>query len=91
MENNLIEEIPEGAFNQSQSLNVISLRHNRLDETRIAPLAWFNNRLGKNSSLHRMLQIVNPVIHFLICNSAAQFNSLTFRLLALSVLPLSPH
>ncbi|XP_075881256.1 extracellular matrix protein 2 isoform X2 [Nelusetta ayraudi] len=44
LENNLIEEISEAAFNQSQSLNVISLRHNRLDETRIAPLAWFNHR-----------------------------------------------
>lgn len=52
LENNLIEEISEAAFNQSQSLNVISLRHNRLDETRIAPLAWFNHRLDKKSSLH---------------------------------------
>ncbi|XP_075952365.1 extracellular matrix protein 2 [Anarhichas minor] len=44
LENNLIEEISETAFNQTHSLNVVSLRHNRLDETRIAPLAWFNHR-----------------------------------------------
>uniref|UniRef100_A0A3Q3WRN3 VWFC domain-containing protein n=1 Tax=Mola mola TaxID=94237 RepID=A0A3Q3WRN3_MOLML len=42
LENNLIEEISETVFNQSQNLNVVSLRHNRLDETRIAPLAWIN-------------------------------------------------
>ncbi|XP_042365636.1 extracellular matrix protein 2 isoform X2 [Plectropomus leopardus] len=44
LENNLIEEISETVFNQTHSLNVISLRHNRLDETRIAPLAWINHR-----------------------------------------------
>ncbi|XP_068578427.1 extracellular matrix protein 2 isoform X4 [Cebidichthys violaceus] len=44
LENNLIEEISETAFNRTHSLNVVSLRHNRLDETRIAPLAWFNHR-----------------------------------------------
>uniref|UniRef100_A0AAQ4PXT9 Extracellular matrix protein 2, female organ and adipocyte specific n=1 Tax=Gasterosteus aculeatus aculeatus TaxID=481459 RepID=A0AAQ4PXT9_GASAC len=44
LENNLIEEISEAVFNQTQSLNVVSLRHNRLDETRIAPLAWINHR-----------------------------------------------
>ncbi|XP_070704214.1 extracellular matrix protein 2 [Pempheris klunzingeri] len=44
LENNLIEEISEAVFNQTQSLNVVSLRHNRLDETRIAPMAWINHR-----------------------------------------------
>ncbi|KAM9860256.1 LOW QUALITY PROTEIN: extracellular matrix protein 2 [Aulostomus maculatus] len=44
LENNLIEEISETVFNQTQSLNVVSLRHNRLDETRIAPMAWINHR-----------------------------------------------
>uniref|UniRef100_A0A667Y812 Extracellular matrix protein 2 n=1 Tax=Myripristis murdjan TaxID=586833 RepID=A0A667Y812_9TELE len=44
LENNRIEEISEAVFNQTSSLNVISLRHNRLDETRIAPLAWINHR-----------------------------------------------
>ncbi|XP_059185869.1 extracellular matrix protein 2 [Centropristis striata] len=44
LENNLIEEISETVFNQTNSLNVISLRHNRLDESRIAPLAWIHHR-----------------------------------------------
>uniref|UniRef100_A0A3B4V7F4 Extracellular matrix protein 2 n=1 Tax=Seriola dumerili TaxID=41447 RepID=A0A3B4V7F4_SERDU len=44
LENNLIEEISETVFNQTRSLNVVSLRHNRLDETRIAPMAWINHR-----------------------------------------------
>ncbi|KAM8868397.1 extracellular matrix protein 2 isoform 1-T2 [Synchiropus picturatus] len=44
LENNLIEEISETVFNQTHMLNVISLRHNRLDETKIAPLAWIQHR-----------------------------------------------
>nr|XP_043879903.1 extracellular matrix protein 2 isoform X2 [Solea senegalensis] len=44
LDNNLIEEISGTVFNQTRSLNVISLRHNRLDELRIAPLAWINHR-----------------------------------------------
>ncbi|XP_071350961.1 extracellular matrix protein 2 isoform X1 [Trachinotus anak] len=44
LENNLIEEISETVFNQTRSLNVVSLRHNKLDETRIAPMAWINHR-----------------------------------------------
>lgn len=44
LENNLIEEISESVFNQTQNLNIISLRHNRLDESRIAPLAWIHHR-----------------------------------------------
>uniref|UniRef100_A0A3B3VNN6 Extracellular matrix protein 2 n=1 Tax=Poecilia latipinna TaxID=48699 RepID=A0A3B3VNN6_9TELE len=44
LENNLIEEISETVFNQTTNLNMVSLRHNKLDETRIAPMAWFNHR-----------------------------------------------
>ncbi|RVE73382.1 hypothetical protein OJAV_G00049590 [Oryzias javanicus] len=44
LENNLIEEISVSVFNQSSSLNVVSLRHNKLDESRIAPMAWINLR-----------------------------------------------
>lgn len=44
LENNLIEEISEAVFNQTQNLNIVSLSHNRLDETRIAPMAWINHR-----------------------------------------------
>ncbi|XP_040889589.1 extracellular matrix protein 2 isoform X2 [Toxotes jaculatrix] len=44
LENNLIEEISETVLNQTRNLNVVSLRHNRLDESRIAPMAWINHR-----------------------------------------------
>lgn len=44
MENNLIEEISETVFNQTENLNVVSLSHNRLDETGIAPMAWIDHR-----------------------------------------------
>lgn len=44
LENNLIEEISDSVFNQTTNLNLISLGHNRLDESRIAPLAWINHK-----------------------------------------------
>lgn len=56
LENNRIEEISETVFNQTHSLNVVSLRHNRLDETRIAPMAWINHRSEKTETcLHQAL------------------------------------
>ncbi|XP_026788383.3 extracellular matrix protein 2 isoform X2 [Pangasianodon hypophthalmus] len=59
LENNLIEELPEGAFNQSKSLNVIVLRHNKIDETRIAPFAWINHRNLESIDLsHNNLHLV---------------------------------
>ncbi|KAL7837600.1 hypothetical protein SRHO_G00273110 [Serrasalmus rhombeus] len=44
LEHNLIEEISEGAFNETKTLNVVVLRHNKIDESRIAPLAWIDHR-----------------------------------------------
>ncbi|XP_076865417.1 extracellular matrix protein 2 [Brachyhypopomus gauderio] len=59
LENNLIEEISEGAFNQSTNINVIVLRHNRIDESRIAPLAWLNHRNLESIDLsHNKLHLV---------------------------------
>ncbi|KAM8931160.1 extracellular matrix protein 2 [Pelodytes ibericus] len=40
LENNEIEEILETSFNHTPNLNTIILRHNKLEETRIAPLTW---------------------------------------------------
>uniref|UniRef100_A0A4W3HU63 Extracellular matrix protein 2 n=1 Tax=Callorhinchus milii TaxID=7868 RepID=A0A4W3HU63_CALMI len=42
LENNEIEEISEAVFNKTTNLNMIVLRNNKLDESRIAPLAWMN-------------------------------------------------
>ncbi|TRZ01622.1 hypothetical protein DNTS_022974 [Danionella cerebrum] len=44
LESNLIEDISEIAFNHTTNINVVVLRHNKLDESGIAPLAWINNR-----------------------------------------------
>ncbi|XP_041837228.1 extracellular matrix protein 2 isoform X2 [Melanotaenia boesemani] len=59
LENNVIEEISETVFNRTSNLNVVSLRHNKLDETRIAPLAWFNHRNLESIDLsHNELYLV---------------------------------
>ncbi|KAM3844705.1 extracellular matrix protein 2 [Vipera latastei] len=43
LDNNHIEEISEICFNHTKSINTIVLRHNKLEESRIAPLAWINH------------------------------------------------
>ncbi|XP_029989355.1 extracellular matrix protein 2 isoform X2 [Sphaeramia orbicularis] len=59
LESNLIEEISETVFNQTNNLNVVSLRHNRLDETRIATMAWINQRSLESIDLsHNELYLV---------------------------------
>ncbi|CAL8336081.1 unnamed protein product [Lota lota] len=59
LENNMIEEISEVVFNQTTSLTLVSLRHNRLDETRMAPLAWINHRSLESIDLsHNDLYLV---------------------------------
>ncbi|XP_043374776.1 extracellular matrix protein 2 isoform X3 [Dermochelys coriacea] len=42
LENNQIEEISEICFNHTSNINIIVLKHNKLEENRIAPLAWIN-------------------------------------------------
>ncbi|XP_076994884.1 extracellular matrix protein 2 isoform X2 [Tamandua tetradactyla] len=42
LENNQIEEITEICFNHTRMINVIVLRYNKIEENRIAPLAWIN-------------------------------------------------
>ncbi|XP_028853200.1 extracellular matrix protein 2 isoform X2 [Denticeps clupeoides] len=59
LENNMIEEISQGAFNQTSNLNVVVLRHNKIDETRIAPLAWIYHRNLESIDLsHNKLYLV---------------------------------
>ncbi len=52
MENNLIEEISETAFNHTTNINVVVLRHNKLDESSIAPLAWINHRCVSSKEIN---------------------------------------
>ncbi|CAN9511995.1 unnamed protein product [Ophioblennius macclurei] len=59
LENNKIEEISDVVFNHTVNLNVVSLRHNKLDESRIAPLAWINHRNLESIDLsHNELYLV---------------------------------
>lgn len=59
LEHNRIEEISETVFNQTQSLTLISLRNNRIEEHRIAPLAWIHHRSLESLDLsHNDLHLV---------------------------------
>lgn len=42
LDNNQIEEITEICFNHTRKINMIVLRYNKIEESRIAPLAWIN-------------------------------------------------
>ncbi|KAJ8259872.1 hypothetical protein GJAV_G00174420 [Gymnothorax javanicus] len=72
LENNVIEEISESVFNRSRSLNIINLRHNRLDETRIAPLAWINHKhlesidLSHNKLYHVPSFLPRSLVHLVL-------------------------
>lgn len=44
LDHNEIEEITEVCFNRTENINIIVLRHNKLEESRIAPLAWINQQ-----------------------------------------------
>ncbi|XP_056380010.1 extracellular matrix protein 2 isoform X3 [Hyla sarda] len=44
LENNQIEEISETVFNHTVNLNMVVLRYNQLEETRIPPLTWIYHK-----------------------------------------------
>ncbi|XP_062923648.1 extracellular matrix protein 2 [Mobula hypostoma] len=58
LEDNEIEEISEMSLNRTTNLNVIVLRHNKLDETRIAPMAWI-----KLENLESLDLSYNKIVH----------------------------
>ncbi|KAJ8400894.1 hypothetical protein AAFF_G00392480 [Aldrovandia affinis] len=72
LENNVIEEISDTAFNNTRDLNIIVLRHNRLDEARIAPLAWFNHKhlesidLSHNKLYHVPSFLPRSLVHLIL-------------------------
>ncbi|NXH22231.1 ECM2 protein, partial [Bucco capensis] len=51
LENNQIEEVSEICFNHTRNINVIVLKHNKLEEHRIAPLAWINQEILESIDL----------------------------------------
>ncbi|XP_043563821.1 extracellular matrix protein 2 [Chiloscyllium plagiosum] len=58
LEDNEIEEISEVSLNKTTNLNVMVLRNNKLDETRIAPFAWI-----KLKNLEYLDLSHNKIIH----------------------------
>ncbi|XP_072928773.1 extracellular matrix protein 2 [Hemitrygon akajei] len=58
LEDNEIEEISEMSLNRTTNLNVIVLRNNKLDEARIAPMAWI-----KLENLESLDLSYNKIVH----------------------------
>lgn len=73
LESNLIEEISEAVFNQTRNLNVVALSHNRLDETRIAPMAWISLR----SDQWLVAITTHLLLHFCLHKVACSFKDIT--------------
>ncbi|XP_078517510.1 extracellular matrix protein 2 isoform X2 [Lissotriton helveticus] len=72
LEYNQIEEISETSFNQTNNLHTIILRHNNLEESRIAPLAWIYHEalesidLSYNKLVHVPSYLPKPLLHLVL-------------------------
>lgn len=72
LENNQIEEITEFCFNHTRKINVIVLRHNKIEENRIAPLAWINQEnlesidLSYNKLYHVPSYLPKSLVHLVL-------------------------
>uniref|UniRef100_A0A6I8MZZ3 Extracellular matrix protein 2 n=1 Tax=Ornithorhynchus anatinus TaxID=9258 RepID=A0A6I8MZZ3_ORNAN len=72
LENNQIEEITELCFNHTRNINVIVLRNNKIDESRIAPLAWINQEnlesidLSYNKLYHVPSYLPKSLLHLVL-------------------------
>ncbi|NXO58061.1 ECM2 protein, partial [Aramus guarauna] len=72
LENNQIEEVSEICFNHTRSINVIVLKHNKLEEHRIAPLAWINQEnlesidLSYNKLYHVPSYLPKSLLHLIL-------------------------
>ncbi|NXE15117.1 ECM2 protein, partial [Lophotis ruficrista] len=72
LENNQIEEVSEICFNHTRSINVIVLKHNKLEEHRIAPLAWINQEnlesidLSYNKLYHVPSYLPRSLVHLIL-------------------------
>ncbi|NXL51449.1 ECM2 protein, partial [Podilymbus podiceps] len=71
-ENNQIEEVSEICFNHTRNINVIVLKHNKLEEHRIAPLAWINQEnlesidLSYNKLYHVPSYLPKSLLHLIL-------------------------
>ncbi|XP_045878201.1 extracellular matrix protein 2 isoform X2 [Meles meles] len=72
LENNQIEEITEICFNHTRKINVIVLRYNKIEESRIAPLAWINQEnlesidLSYNKLYHVPSYLPKSLLHLVL-------------------------
>ncbi|NWX11832.1 ECM2 protein, partial [Aegotheles bennettii] len=72
LENNQIEEVSEICFNHTKHINVIVLKHNKLEEHRIAPLAWINQEnlesidLSFNKLYHVPSYLPKSLLHLVL-------------------------
>ncbi|NXE54001.1 ECM2 protein, partial [Casuarius casuarius] len=72
LENNQIEEVSEICFNHTRNINVIVLKHNKLEENRIAPLAWINQEnlesidLSYNKLYHVPSYLPKSLLHLIL-------------------------
>ncbi|XP_032116372.1 extracellular matrix protein 2 isoform X3 [Sapajus apella] len=72
LENNQIEEITEICFNRTRKINVIVLRYNKIEENRIAPLAWINQEnlesidLSYNKLYHVPSYLPKSLLHLVL-------------------------
>uniref|UniRef100_A0A8C8RDU9 Extracellular matrix protein 2 n=1 Tax=Pelusios castaneus TaxID=367368 RepID=A0A8C8RDU9_9SAUR len=72
LENNLIEEISEICFNHTRNINIIVLKHNKLEESRIAPMAWINQEnlesidLSYNKLYHVPSYLPKSLLHLVL-------------------------
>ncbi|NXP23605.1 ECM2 protein, partial [Scytalopus superciliaris] len=72
LENNEIEEVSEICFNHTRNINVIGLKHNKLEEHRIAPLAWINQEnlesidLSYNKLYHVPSYLPKSLLHLVL-------------------------
>ncbi|KAM6256621.1 extracellular matrix protein 2 isoform 2-T5 [Porphyrio hochstetteri] len=72
LENNQIEEVSEISFNHTRNINVIVLKHNKLEEHRIGPLAWINQEnlesidLSYNKLYHVPSYLPKSLLHLVL-------------------------
>ncbi|KAF7249714.1 Extracellular matrix protein 2 [Varanus komodoensis] len=72
LDNNQIEEITDICFNRTTNINTIVLRHNKLEESRIAPLAWINHEnlesidLSYNKLYHVPSYLPKSLVHLVL-------------------------
>ncbi|NXO89774.1 ECM2 protein, partial [Certhia brachydactyla] len=72
LEHNQIEEVSEICFNHTRNINIIGLKHNKLEEHRIAPLAWINQEnlesidLSYNKLYHVPSYLPKSLLHLVL-------------------------